>query len=782
MYRNLLETLSTALLDEEDRTDCLVLVSDPMPPDYGDGGRQASGNFGFPKSMFPEDVPVLQLPNDQNFIESAVAAVREHKPKALFAIPPWTPFKKDQDAIGVRAKAAKEWNQINGSLEIYQVFLETILETKGGIQPEVQFSTVLMPSDTRRNHGGWASKFFPAHSALVVEHDHECSGLGVGFPVDPSYKLSTLAFRRERGPVRFFKVSKDMVDQPEVLQDLSRLLRQDGGTTEYGYVYRDDLTAKDPTTFDFYSPETDRLRQSVNDLSPTVSLGKIAKILIGSDQLFRGFTTTDCGGPLIVTGTVMTHEGTFVFPEKKGFVHKEYAGEFELMQNGDICVGRHIDFMRVPLTVAVYDASTEKQDYTFDDNVIVIRPNPPLEPEQTHVLLNYLRSEVAKQLLEAEGCSYNLTVDFLKNFPVPFADKELSSAISDIEEARDGFLDWASQLDKERSTIISTSDLAETRLNILTAGQVARQRFRAGRQVEDLDYIVRTQYPLPLAYIWRNWKVSDPNQGLYLELKNILMAGEGFGCFMATVAILTANKCNIKVNYLNSMAKRLGGSGKRGTNFGDWYTILKQVADNKSFRNIPDAVPFFEAVVMMRSNELQEAFRAIKKTRNDDGHLRVNPNTITKEYLNPLRNALEVCYDQVKFVADYKLIQVNDVRNDTIRGVTRYGYSDLTGDNPLVTKRESSSESGDLEKNSLYLRDRQGELHLCRPFLQYLKCPECGLMSTFYLDSYPGQEDEVALKSFERNSTRTEKNADEFKWAGLLPSSDDTNDNPCQGD
>lgn len=72
-----------------------------------------------------------------------------------------------------------------------------------------------------------------------------------------------------------------------------------------------------------------------------------------------------------------------------------------------------------------------------------------------------------------------------------------------------------------------------------------------------------------------------------------------------------------------------------------------------------------------------------------------------------------------------------------------------------------------LETDSLYLRDRSGKLHLLRPLLQYLECPECHQMSTFYLDSYKGGNT-VTVKSIERSSSREEEIADLFRFVGLL--------------
>jgi hypothetical protein len=135
------------------------------------------------------------------------------------------------------------------------------------------------------------------------------------------------------------------------------------------------------------------------------------------------------------------------------------------------------------------------------------------------------------------------------------------------------------------------------------------------------------------------------------------------------------------------------------------------------------------------------------------------------------RRDLAEIFGASDFLADYRLLVVTETRADSIQRLVTYHYRDLSGDTTLPPTGAGQTNRLDLEAGSLYLRDRSGLLHLFRPLLHYLECPECHLMSTFYLDRYDGSPSVAAvhLKSFERNSVRTEMSAGAFSEAGLLP-------------
>lgn len=773
MYRQIIQTIcSVILVGKNDRPDLVLL---PRLPEVGEndaGGAGLMAEFTY-EQMLPEEVPAHYLPANETFVEESEALIRKTSPKVILSIPPWL---RDMDL-------SREWRDAHRRLGLIEAFIEQVFQPPvpngdGQLlldQPadsyriEVPDALILFVPrglvDSMRT-GAWRTEFFKVHGTTIIEHDHTLNVPGFGLPIHHQFRAVTLVIQKEPSPLRFFKISEEVMhdEQESLLQDLKGLLKKQGGETRFGHVYRGELTPDYPTTFDFYSPATQKLRDSVKDLSQKVSLEDVADVLVGfmpTRPLHDNAPPARSGR--YITGRNILPNGDFDFTELRDLPKGREIHRYSLLEEGDICV-RRIRNPQGPVFIAAV-FPRHRESLAFDQSLIVIRPKPFLEDEQRLVILAFLRSSIAKDLFTAKGDSIILNPRVLRGFPIPLADEDLVNAIKGLTEARDAFAGWKAKLDHELSEIILNRDMKASRIKLLTAGQLARQRYQAARQVEELDYRIRTQYPLPLAYLWRDWQVSSPDA--YRSLRNILKAAEGFTCFFALTALLVGKTSNIRIGYIEQIAGRLAERGG-GTNLGDWFAILKEVGDSKKFREQQNSVPFFEVTEMMRSADFEAALRLLMDTRNDDSHGRINPNAVPSSLLIALEKALTTIYEHVGFVSDYGLVQIKRSRLDSIKRVTRYEYADLKGDNPLVPVHKGETSQTELEIDSLYLRDRTGNLHLFRPYLHYLECPECHLMSIFYLDTYPGSGPSVGLKSFERNSIRTEELADEFKWAGFL--------------
>ncbi len=724
-------------------------------------------------AMLPGNETAHTLPATEAFIDEAEALIRKTSPKVIVAIPPWL-----QDR-----ELSREWRDAHPRIGLIEAFIEQVFhppapngngqllldQPPDSYRVETPDSLILFVPrsliDSRRT-GDWRSEFFSKHGTTIIDHNHPLNAQGFGLPWHHQIRAVTLVIQKEPSPLRFFKITQDAAydEQETLLEDLKTLLTKQGGETRFGYVYRRELKPDYPTTFDRYSPATQKLLDSVKDLSQKVSLAEVADVLEGfipmrpqqeEDPPARRYRC--------IRGRNILPNGEFDFTDLGDIPVDREIHRLRYLKKGDICVRRIRHPQGQAFIAAVFPGY--RDPLAFDQSIIVIRPKAFLEEEQRLVIHAFLRSSIAKDLFIAKGNSIQLSTHVLKEFPVPLADEDLVTAIKGLTEARNAFAHWTAKLDQDLSDIIVNRDLKESRIKILTAGQLARQRYRAARQVEELDYRIRTQYPLPLAYLWRDWQVSSPDN--YRSLRNILKAAEDFTCFFALVALLAGRISNIRIGYIEQLAGRLADRGG-GTNFGDWFAILKEVGDSKKFKQHKGSVPFYEVTEMMHSEAFENALRELMSVRNDDGHWRVNINAVPASLITKLEKALATIYEHAGFVSDYGLLQIKRSRLDSIKGITRYEYADLKGDNPLVPVHKSETIQTDLEIDSLYLRDRAGHLHLFRPYLHYLECPECHLMSTFYLDTYIGTGPTVGLKSFERNSVRTEVFADDFKWAGLL--------------
>ena len=768
MYRQIIKTICSVLWDEKKDYPDLVLAP-KMANAAANGNDDLLLELFNYELMLPEQVHAHHLSGNQTFLEEAVSLIHSFSARVILAIPPWLHDREWREAhshmrlIEALIEQAFHQHASNGD---EQILLDQV---PAPYRVEVPDALILfVPRSLIDSHrsGNWRNEWFHKHGTTIIEHDHSLNIPGFGLPRHQRDRAVTLVIQKQPTPLRFFKITEEIMEEAPlaVLQDLRELLKKPHGETRFGHVYLGELTPDYPTTFDFYSPATQRLRDSVKDLSQKVSLAEVADVIMGfMPTRHQEDRPEQVQRIRHITGRNILENGTFDLTRLRAWPDNREIQGIRYLQKGDICVQKHRSPYFQTFGAAVFPGHSEP--IAFDQSVIVIRPKEWLEEEQRLVILAFLRSSVAKDLFIAKGDFIMMRPHVLREFPVPLADQDLINAIKGLTEARDAFAEWKSKLDLELCEIITNHDLKTSRLKVLSAGQLARQRYRAARQVEELDYRIRTQYPLPLAYLWRDWQVSSPDP--YRSLRNILKAAEGFTCYFALIALVAGRFSKIRIGYIERISKRLSVHGG-GTYFGDWFAILKEVGANQEFRQKQNEVPFCEVIEMMRSEDFERSLRLLKQTRNDDSHGRINPNAVSTSLLKELESALTLIYDSAGFVSDYGLFHIKHSRLDSIKGLTRYEYAELKGDNPLVLVHKGETRQTELEIDSLYLRDRSGHLHLFRPYLHYLECPECHLMSTFYLDTYPGRGPTVGLKSFERNSTRNEVLAEAFTWTGLL--------------
>jgi hypothetical protein len=199
---------------------------------------------------------------------------------------------------------------------------------------------------------------------------------------------------------------------------------------------------------------------------------------------------------------------------------------------------------------------------------------------------------------------------------------------------------------------------------------------------------------------------------------------------------------------------------------GDWVSVVRELRGSKVIRNSSQVVPFAEIAFM--SQETDADMQALLDYRNDQSHGRGPKGSEVKRYFEYSKEQLESFLEGIEFVSEYPLRYVERAKRDTILQRTDYQYRELMGDHPLVPLLSSTADV-ELEE-SLYLTDRAGRLHLLRPLLSFLECPECKRWSVFYLDKYIKKDQTCVLKSMENGHTFEDKAISAaFARAGLVP-------------
>ena len=83
--------------------------------------------------------------------------------------------------------------------------------------------------------------------------------------------------------IRFFKCmdAPDPASQEAVVADFSRLLKQGGGQTKYGYVKREGLPPDAPLIHELYDLAFVNRQQSINAIGEVTKLADLADIRLG---------------------------------------------------------------------------------------------------------------------------------------------------------------------------------------------------------------------------------------------------------------------------------------------------------------------------------------------------------------------------------------------------------------------------------------------------------------------------------------------------------------------
>jgi hypothetical protein len=657
---------------------------------------------------------------------------------------------------------------LTGSNLFSEMLIETLVDTLSSASVFAFLVPVSFLGTVRS--GRWRQRFFQSHHTVIIEHENPFEHTAQ-FTMP---QFATVVFSKNAGPIRFFRVPTNEIARGtnRKLTDLERLLDLNNGSTDFGYVCTDDLDENYPTSFDFYSAETKALRKEVSVLGEKVALSQIADILRGYIPI--NFANNHEGTDSIDKVVLCIRPSDITVDGRVDLTGLEERRQpcriLNYLQDGDICV-RQISSSEVGLVAGVYIG--DGRSITANPNVIIIRPRAILTPEQRIVLVAFLRSPLAMQLANTKhiastlnGC-VRVSPAIIRDFPVPIADNELAGALKNLEKAKLAFRKWSQDIDDASRDLFASANLTDARRNILEFGKLARQRFRAATQVEDLDYRIRTQYPYPLAHAWRGCSVGGQNP--FETLSSLTRLAEIHTCFLAQMAILLGRTIGKRIGYLDSLASRLQ-SRSGGTNFGDWLSIVKEVNESSAFRDVSvDTVLSELTFIRASDNGWESSVQKLMKIRNDISHQRIDPTHVNSEMVSEAMAAIELIFRATEFLTDYRLLLVTNTNFDSILRSCTFQFRDLSGDNQLVPLQMETASRMDLEAGSLYLKDRAGKLHLLRPMLHYLECPNCHQMSTFYLDTYnPNNPRSVGLKSIERNSVRSEMLVNEFRHIGIL--------------
>lgn len=574
---------------------------------------------------------------------------------------------------------------------------------------------------------GWVRLIFNSPADKLGEFSS-----GVIRGIHPGFRLCgiliELSEQTAHSATQFFQF-KPEVPPTKSLLELTNLLGSQRGGCKFGFSRVPPLDPEIPWLPDYHSPTTRKKEDMLSQLGSVVQLGQLATFhasrAAGSPQ-----STSERKKKLkTIRGRDIHNDGS-ITPT----ISDSYESNLQL-QEGDL-IFRSILPPGAPL--AFYEIQVGDLPVFAEANTFVVRPLQTLTKQQRFLLVTFLASKVARDLLDVRSGGISLVPGIIRQLPVPFANEEVSRALEAIDDAKSLFSSWLQEAQEAQDQIFRDA-LRDPLDPLLTSGRRLRQIAKTGKLVNDLSHRVRTLFPFPVALRWRKVEGAHDDLEGYVE---ILDAAEALFGFLGSLTL------GILLSEAAPLPKKCAEIGKalsngKGITMGDWKSLLDECAANVP-PSSKGALP--EILSAWQNQETQGFVKTFLAKRNDHAHGRGPkfPSLQTKfqEAKSELLNLIRM-FD---CLTDYRLRYVEETRRDSIRQLTNYRYRDLIGDHDVVPLKSGVSEDPDLETHSLYLVSRDRTMKLLRPLLSRLNCQHCGHWSILCLDG-PGPR----LKSLEHS-------------------------------
>ncbi|MEU7005663.1 restriction endonuclease [Streptomyces sp. NPDC046332] len=576
-------------------------------------------------------------------------------------------------------------------------------------------------------------------AALVISE-------GVMPQVHPSFVVA-LAFLQakqdRRPPMKMFQTARG-ADGEAVARDFDALLKRGGGHTRFGYVLRELPLPEESLDFDRHHPDVASGRADLAGFGSLTTLRElyeaVPRVHLAGDSEWISKEELP-GAVRLLGGRDILREGSIALPSDDSLWVT--SPPRCLLQPGDLILrgirGRHDRYGLIVAEVSEQDLPAAPAHTT-----IALRPRPSTTPQQIRLVAQFLRTPLADRLMGRSNI--HLLMNRLMELPVPRPDDALTTALDDLDAARNRLETWAREADALLESAFTHKTAAQAREKIMDRGRGLRQRVEAATLLDDLGHTVRTRFPLPVAYRWRETEArmsAGEHQATYSA---ILETAEVLLCYTALLTLALAWEAGIPLGSTIAIREKLVG-GRSGPGLGDWANVLMEAAGSRKLRALPHQHPVHAIRTLLADQDAADARERLTKRRNDDSHLRRLdpidlPPAITEAFAD-----LTLLVDRARFLADLPLWHVTETRWDNLTQSAQVRYRELTGDHPVVPTKTAVLTRNDLEPGSLYLRDSMHELYLLRPFLTGQVCRVCRAWSTFHADIVPG--DVVQLKSLE---------------------------------
>jgi len=492
-------------------------------------------------------------------------------------------------------------------------------------------------------------------------------------------------------------------------------------------------------------PEEHNPKQKVanNTLSDTwQEIGDIAQVLRGSS-----LAKCEKGDTAVIRGKdIRTEQIDLDSLARKDL--STYHKPIQLCQKNDVLI------QRLGENPAAYLITEREAGIACEDTVFIVRFDE-LSIACIDFICQFLNSEqVSSRYNNARSYSVipTQTLKSITQLEVPIAAQKIISTVQAMNA-----LEKQLKTEYEKSLELKNSlfnglevDLSD---NILNAQHTANALEAALKTKDNISYRLRTQYPFPLAYAYRNIYAERELASIY---ERQMKYGEQFLLFLASIGLALVNKyigeCDKPLAI--RLIEKFDNDVKKALSPGDIYSCLQACCKTLSSCTNNELAQQFQQLWFKTNNKETEfakkTLEQIVKRLNDHKHHRGPSNRHERsKAIEEQQGVINELLATVDFCAKWRIILVEDIERMWRNSELEYSISVLQGDHPAFARSTVITKT-DLVKDKLYLQTNE-EFICLYPLLSLNYNPETKREEIFSLDKFTNKS--LAVKSFDSGTT-----------------------------
>ena len=408
---------------------------------------------------------------------------------------------------------------------------------------------------------------------------------------------------------------------------------------------------------------------------------------------------------------------------------------------------------------AAYLIKESEQGIAVEDTVFIIRFKD-LKYDEIDVICQFLNSDqVASRISNARNYSVipTQTLTSIRSLEVPIADQKIIDLVSEMNSLEASLKKEYEKAREYKKALFDGYDASDISSSFEDARFTANALEAALKQKDDITYRVRTQYPFPLAFAYRNIYLEREYAGIY---ERQMKYGEQMLSFLSAIGICLCVKYCAESSKTSvvGVLEDYRSYIERGVSPGDLQAILQRTC--KLLANEEPSIAQSFSQVWYKPGGKKESIFA--KDSRDELVSKLNaykhhrgPANKHERKLGSEKQAstLESMLTHIEFVSDWDLIRIDGIDKRWRSSELEYSASLLKGDHPAFEQIQFNSEQN-LSIDKLYIKCKSDYVCLY-PLISLAYNPNTRHEEIFTIDK--AINNSFSLKSFESGTSVVSK-------------------------